>query len=273
MRLFIGLLGFILMSITMVPYSNAQSKVLFLHHSTGRNLLSEGNVIEWFAKFNESSSWKVEFVERTYPAKPYAWKNYPFDYWNLWVNGKCDSKEPGIECLATLSSEYDAIVFKHCYPAAGILEDEKPSIYSERKSLENYKLQYRALRDMMDKKQDTLFIIWTLVPLHRLATNVEGATRAGEFVRWVKNDYLKEDNKAHPNIKIFDYWGIVAETGPASPKGMLNCLKYDFERNHASPDSHPNSLANATAGPLFAKFVVDAVDSFNARGAVPKKLL
>ncbi len=235
----------------------AGEKIIFLHHSTGGNVYTQGEVPKWLAEYDPS----LVIEERAYPTNGYPWANYPYDYWNLWVNGACQPGNPNMECLDNLAEEYDVVIFKHCFPGAAILADTgTPDVGSSRKSLENYKLQYRALRNEMDKYPETTFIVWTLAPLHRLATNADQASRAWEFVQWVKNDFLTEDGKDHPNIFIFDFFGIVAEKRPDPPEGQQYCLRYDYERSHSSSDSHPNELANKTAGPLFARCIVDAVE-------------
>ena len=99
----------------------------------------------------------------------------------------------------------------------------------------------------MDGYRDTLFIVWTLAPLHRLATDSSEAARAREFVDWVTADFLTEDGGEHPNIAVFDFWGIVAEDDPGAVTGTVNCLRYAYEGSHFSSDSHPNAAANQAA--------------------------
>ena len=235
-------------------------KAVFLHHSTGGNVYKEGKVSEWIADYNQENNSHIELTERAYPNKPYEWKNYPFDFWNLWVKGACDSEKSGIECLNTLSRDYQMIIFKHCFPGAQVLDDTgDPDINSERKSLENYKIQYRALRKQMDSYPDNIFVVWTLASLHRLSTTPENAQRAKEFVEWVKVEWLKEDGRSHDNILIFDFWELTAEQYKEPGQGQVNCLRYEYERSHESGDSHPNTKANEAVGPVFAKFIVDAL--------------
>lgn len=237
-------------------------KAVFLHHSTGGGVYHGGKVAEWIDGYNEKNNSKIEVTEREFPNKPYQWKNYPFDYWNIWINGECDSGKPGIECIKTLCRDYQMILFKHCFPGAQVLEDTgDPDINSERKSLENYKIQYRALRKMMDKYPDNTFVVWTLASLHRLSTTPENAQRAKEFVDWVKGSWLTEDGKKHDNILIFDFWELTAEQDNKPGQGQVNCLRYEYEKSHESGDSHPNTMANEAVGPVFAKFIVDALTS------------
>lgn len=238
-------------------------RIIFLHHSTGGGVYWDGDVPGWFKRYNASHGTNYVIEEREYPNDPYPWENYPYDYWNLWINGACDDANPNIECLESLVGTYDVVIFKHCFPGAQLLSDEDaggPSVSSSEKSLANYKLQYRALREKMDGMPDTDFIIWTLAPLHRRDTDKDAAARAAQFVHWVKNDFLTEDGKSHPNIHIFDFYGLAAETNMQPDKGAPYCLRYEYEQSHSDSDSHPNEKANRAIGPKFAEFIVKVVE-------------
>jgi len=240
-------------------FCNAQ-KIIFLHHSTGGGVYNEGNVAKWFQNYNNQNGTAYNIIERSYPNTPYPWENYPYDFWNLWINGACNNNSPAVECMDKITQNFDVIIFKHCYPGADVLADQgNASVGSKRKSLENYKLQYRALRTLMDSYPNNKFIVWTLAPLHQNATTVENASRARQFVEWVKNEWLTEDQKSYPNIYVFDFFGLAAELSTSPINGKPNCLKYLYEGSHSGSDSHPNSLANKTIGSQFAQFVVDAI--------------
>jgi hypothetical protein len=243
--------------------SNAQ-KIIFLHHSTGAGVYFEGNIQQWLTNYNSAHATNYQITERSYPNTPYPWENYPYDYWNLWINNACGANA-GIECMQSLVQNYQVIIFKHCFPGAAIQQDDPtPSVNSAYKTLANYKLQYRALRALMDNFPNTKFIVWTLAPLHRNATNADQASRARQFVTWVKTSWLTEDGKAHPNIFVFDFYGLTAESNSSPVYGQVNCLKYDYEQSHSGNDSHPNTIANQTVGPLFGQFIVDTIQSLNS---------
>ncbi len=237
--------------------------VIFLHHSTGGGVWWGGNgtsVPAWISNYNTAHGTSIVVKERSYPDSPYPWENYPYDYWNLWLNGACNSANPKIECLNTLVESYDLVIFKHCYPGAAIQPDVgNPDVTSSKKTLENYKEQYRALRGLMDSYPTKKFMVWTLAPLHRLSTNTAAATRAKQFVDWVNNDWLTEDSKSHPNIYIFDFFQYAAEQNQSPANGQTYCLKYDYEISHSNGDSHPNDLANSIIAPLFGLAIVDAL--------------
>ncbi len=251
----------LLCGITVFGFSQ-KNKAIFLVHSTGNGIYSQGKVADWVKTYNFTNNTNFQVTARTYPDTPWPWENYPYDYWKLWVDNSCNNSNPNIECLSSIANNYGLVIFKHCYPGASVNPDTGiPSISSSRKSLENYKLQYRALRTLMDGMSDKKFMVCTLVPLHRLATTTEEAARAYEFVKWVKDQWLTEDGKLHANIFIFDFYSLAAEMTEKPVNGKQYCLKYEYEGSHTSDDSHPNTLAYQTIGPLFAQTVVNVLNT------------
>jgi hypothetical protein len=247
--------------------SGKEVRIVLLHHSTGGNLYSEGKIKEWFDDYNRTNNASLRFQAKGYPGlQPGPMYNYPYDYWNLWVNKACDSSIEGRECLDKLARDYEIVIFKHCYPGSDVLPDTGfPKVDSDRKSLENYKLQYRALRAAMGAHPNTAFVVWTLPPRNRVATTPEHARRARQFVEWVKNEFLQEDGKPHPNIFVYDFWGEVAEQEPNPPSGQVNTLKYEYERQHGARDSHPTESANRRAAPVLAQLVTRIAETFPFR--------
>ncbi len=247
---------YILLTIFGKVYSQ---EAIFLHQSTGSLLFKEGKVASWIDSYNQSNGTSIEVSERLFPYDPWTY-NYPFDYWKLWVGGSCNSSDPDIECLNTLVATYDMVIMKHCSPASHIQEDTgTPDVTSDAKRLENYKEQYRALRSLFDSYPNTKFMVWTLAPLHRLSTSPTKAARANQFVQWVKNEWLTEDGKYHPNIIIFDFYSLAAELDENPVNGVRYCLKYEYEKSHTDGESHPNTLANETIAPVFAQLIVNTI--------------
>lgn len=248
--------GFIFSLLFAISLNVNAQRIGFLTHSVGSGLYQEGKVAEWFTNYNSANGTDFTIQRRSYPAEPYPWDNNPYDYWNVWVNGNCSE-----ECFPSLLERFDIVIMKHCYTAAKIEADiNAPDIASDRKSIENYKLQYRAIRDLLDSHPDTKFIVFTLTPRHRLRTYAAEAARAKSFAEWVKNEWLQEDGKEHRNIFIFDWWGYVAEDNATPEHGAVNCLRYEYEKDHSTDNSHPNLTANETMAPIFARFIVDVAD-------------
>ncbi|HEB69780.1 MAG TPA: hypothetical protein ENI88_09190 [Desulfobulbus sp.] len=235
------------------PALAGNERIIFLHHSTGNIIYTDGNVSGWIADYNATHNSSYVIEDRYYPTTPYPWANYPYDYWNLWVNGTCRADNPNIHCLDQLTADFQVVIFKNCFPVSNIEADTgSPDITSSRKSLENYKLQYAAVRDKLQQYPNTLFIFWTGAPLHRLATTPEKADRARQFATWVKNEMLT--GGTYPNIRVFDYFDLTA--------GADNMLRYEYEKSHTGSDSHPNTLAATDVGPVFAQFIIDSAQDF-----------
>lgn len=255
---------FILLGIGMIFNFNCYSQVqkaIFLHHSVGRNMYNEGNVATYITDYNAQHNTQIQLSEKFYPTNPWPNDNNPYDYWALWVNGQCSNNDVNIQCLTGLAANYQLVIFKHCYTGANILADlGTPLVSSNRQSIENYKLQYRVLRAELDKYPNTKFLLWTLVPEHQLEATNGQELLVNQFVQWVKTQWLSEDGKSHSNIYLFDVFSQLAKTsnsGINQGDGKLYCLKDIYEKNQN--DSHPNTLANETVGPLFAKRITEVL--------------
>lgn len=221
--------------------------IIFLHHSTGHGIWN-GGMPELFAKYNAEHDTDYMIIERAYPSgDPYKWKNYPFDYWNIWINHA--GYEPYMQepALETLTQLFDVIIWKHCYPVSHIKPDTgNPDISSEKKTIENYKLQYAALKEKMHEYPDKRFIVWTGAALVKNNTNEEEGRRAEQFFDWVRNTWdVKGDN-----IYLWDLWELETEGGLY--------LKNEYA---STPDnSHPNAEFNAYAAPFAVQRIIDVIE-------------
>lgn len=231
------------------------ARIIYLHHSTG-NRIWQGGVPEWFEKYNSENATSYRITEQAFPKdEPYGWKNYPHDYWNIWVNNAGDEAfmtEPTLEMLV---KDYDVIVFKHCFPVANVLEDTgEADISSEIKTAENYKLQYEALKKKMNSFPDTRFIVWTGAIKAESKTNPEDAARAKAFFDWVKGEW----DEAGDNIFVWDFAAIEGEGGLY--------LKEEYE---AKPgDSHPSEEFSLKTAPLCGQRIVDVIEGRGDAGSL-----
>jgi hypothetical protein len=231
--------------VLIVNAKGREARILFLHHSTGGNIWN-GGVPEWFEKYNAAHETSYQIMEREFPKdSPYGWENYPFDYWNIWVKhagAKPFKEEPTLEIL---TKEYDLIIWKHCFPVSGIDEDTgSPDIASSEKRLENYRLQYAALKKKMHEFPDTKFLVWTGAALLQNETDKASAGRAKAFFDWVKS---KWDEKGD-NVFIWDFHTL--ETG-----GGLY-----LKISNSAGDSHPGESFSRRVAPLFCKRIVDVLE-------------
>lgn len=222
-------------------------RILLLHHSTG-GVIWSGGVPGWFARHNAAHGTNYQIAERIFPQDaPYGWQNYPYDYWNIWVDHAGDSlymEEPTLERLA---SQYEVIAWKHCYPVSNIEQDTgKPDIRSPEKRAENYILQYEALKAKMRQFPRTKFIVWTGAALVQSATSEENAQRARDFFAWVRDTW----DEPGDNIYVWDLYALETAGG-----------LYLASENAAGPgDSHPSETFARRAAPLFAQRVVDVIE-------------
>jgi hypothetical protein len=227
--------------------------IIFLHHSTGR-VIWKGGVEKWIKKYNKQNGTNYKISERAFPAKePYGWNNYPYDYWNIWVKHAGNEEYQREPTLEILTPKYDMIVFKHCFPVSNIQPDTgSPDVGSPEKRLENYKLQYEALKMKMHEFPDTKFLVWTGAALVRARTNEEEAVRARQFADWVKNDW----DEPGDNIFVWDFYGLETEGGLYIADAYAN----------GERDPHPNKKVAKRAAPLFAERIVEVLEG---RGDTP----
>ena len=223
------------------------ARIIFLHHSTGE-VIWEGGVPEWFDEYNADNGTDYQITAQDFPKdSPYGWENYPYDYWNIWVNHAGSSPYKSEPTLEILTSDYDVIVFKHCFPVSDIEQDYgSGDIKKKKKTLTNYKLQYNALKEKMHEFPETEFVVWTGAAQVAGATEPDYAWRAREFFTWVKSDW----DEARDNIYIWDFYELETEGG-----------LYLTDANAADPyDSHPAPSFGKKVAPLFGQRLVNVIE-------------
>jgi hypothetical protein len=220
------------------------AKIVFLHHSTGA-IIWEGGVPAWFSAYNTTEGTNYAITQLSYPTDSYAADNYPYDFWNIWVNHAGPTAYLGQATLEMLTTQYDVIVFKHCFPVSNIEPDVGgPDVTSPDKTTANYKVQYNALKAKLRSFPANRFIIWTGAAKLQREISEEMATRARAFFDWVTDEW----DEAGDNIYVWDFYDL--ETGG----GIY--LKPEY----GSADSHPNATFAAAVAPLFCQRVVRVIE-------------
>jgi len=211
--------------------------------------LAKGELPKLFNKYNRQNKTSYRIKKSIFPKnQPYGWKNYPYDYYNIWV--KHAGNEPYMDepTLEMLTRDYQVIIFKHCFPVSGIQPDSNmPDIDSELKTLANYKLQYTALRDKLHSFPDTKFILFTGATLTKSATNEEDAIRARSFFNWVKQEW----DQPGDNIFIWDLYELETEVG----------LYLKEEYAESPVNSHPNTEFASRIVKLLFNRITDVIDN------------
>jgi len=239
-----------------------EHKIIFLHHSVGNLIYNAGNetnrilrilspkksyISQWFEDYNLSNGTNYIITEQFFPQKElYGWNNYPYDYYNIWVKNAGEQPYLNEPTLEILTRQYELIIFKHCYPVSSINEDLKqPDINSSEKRIENYKLQYNALKNKLNEFPKTKFLLWTGSAMVESQTTKEQALRARDFFNWVKNDWNTKGN----NIFLWNFYDLETDDG----------LFLNIHNANNTNDSHPGKSFAKKAAPLFCHRIVEVM--------------
>ena len=235
------------------PAGGPPARIILLHHSTG-GVVYAGGLKEWLDRHNSEHGTRYAISERAYPSEPYPWHNYPYDYWNLWVN---HAREPfqGQPTLDQLAAGHDLVIWKHCFPVSDLEPDNgNPDVASERKTPGNYRAQYTALRQAMRRFPRTRFLVWTGAALTRAGTSEAKARRAGEFFQWVRDTW----DEPGDNIFVWDFHRLETEGG-----------LYLLDRYAAGPDdAHPSPAFARRVAPLLGRRIVEILSGRGDAGSL-----
>jgi len=253
--------------------------IIFLHHSTG-GVVWKGNKPSFivkslgkisgrlanfvsskpqlptlFEKYNRENDANYLIKEQAFPkASPYGWKNYPYDYYNIWVKNAGEAAHKEEPTLEMLTKEHQLIIFKHCFPVSNIQADKDSSdINSDYQSIANYKLQYSALKEKLQSFPDTKFILFTGAVQVKSKLSEEEAKRANDFFKWVREEW----DVPGDNIHLWDFYSLQTEGG----------LYFKDEYAVSPSDSHPNSeFAGKVVNLLFNR-IIDVIEN-NGNGTL-----
>ncbi len=228
------------------------TNVIFLHHSVGRYIINQGRVRQrmtaaGFEFWDHDYNWEGLIApDATRTGYSYV---IPDDNTNPDGLARLFAQPVRRRPFNAFSGlmQHEVIAFKSCFPTSDIADDAQ---------LEQYKIWYLGMRDVMDQHPDRIFIVVTPPPLNPAATNAENAARARTFADWLTSDQFLG---GHPNVFTFDLFDQLAEDDPLAADA--NMLRADYREGD---DSHPNELANQTVGPFFADFIVESVQSYRS---------
>jgi hypothetical protein len=237
-----------------VAYSQGDlTNIIFLHHSTGRNLIDQGQIREQFTELGFhfwDHGYNFEWL-RDSSGNPTGYSfNVPGDNTDPDGIARIFTQRVYPLPLNTFSGllQYEVIIFKSCFaPTSKISSDDQ---------LAQYKAYYLQVRDAIDQHPDKLFLLLTQPPLNPAETNHEEADRARNLADWLASQAYLE---GRTNFFVYDFFDALAEDDPNAAD--LNMLRSEF-RNGA--DSHPNKKANQEIGPMLVEYVVNAIDTYRS---------
>jgi len=252
-----GLLPALLVLVSLVPWTpclaeqQTHRNLFFLHHSTGRYLLEEGNVRSDLMSYNRANGTAFVLWDHDYnylglmaPSGYYVGHDYGIPNDNTDPDGLHYLWTTANSARDSILANHEVIAFKSCYPACAI---------QGLAQLRSYFTWYLEMRDVFDQYPDKIFVVMSPPPLHRLSTNLAQADLARTFANWLGSDTFL---LGHTNVLFFDFFDLLAH--PDDGSEQRNMLRYEYELSHYNGDSHPNLLANQTVGPLFCQFLIEA---------------
>lgn len=252
-------------------------KLIFIHHSSGENWLSDENGGLGIALRNQNY-----FVSDTnYDWGPYdATLDGPIGsytdighWWNWFLSPNHDlvtqelfsesEQHAGYSRLEVdPGGENEIILFKSCYPnsALGGNPNDPPntednslhgeSAGSEYHTIENAKGIYSSLLNYFATRQDKLFIVITAPPLHKNNTSAEQAANARAFNQWLVENWLQ--NYPYKNVAVFDFFNVLTSNGGSLDRNDLgssggNHHRFLTDHIEYTTDQGSNYSAYATA--------------------------
>ncbi len=232
-------------------------RIIFMHHSTGYGVLSQGGVREaftalgyefWDHGYNDEGLTDAQ-GESTGENWDVPGDNTDMDGWPVIFGQEVtDPPENTFSHMLT----FDVIMFKSCFPNADIQSEEQ---------FEAYQAYFAEVLAVIDQHPDKLFVAWTIPPLVPEATSPQAAARARRWAEYLTSPDVLE---AHPNLAVFDFFSLMADED--------GYLRIEYQGEPGSGDSHPNEMANQIAGPLLVAFVDEAYRAFTPGEAPPMPL-
>jgi len=234
-----------------------KTKVLFIHHSTGGNIIREGKLRDLLRQENPD----IEVWDHSYNLFPIfpslvakftnftgltnlQGKRLMMDY-NIALSNNSPkeyaqifSRQPTDPTLEKILS-YDVVLFKNCFPTSNIKDDNQ---------LDQYKKYYVEIRESLKKYPTKKFVLFTSPPLRKEVTDPIISGRARVLAEWLTSPEFLSDTQ---NLKIFDLYGELAE----SQGEYKDTLRRDFV-GPVFLDSHPNKKANIHVAQVLAHYIV-----------------
>ncbi|MFC1780279.1 SGNH/GDSL hydrolase family protein [Patescibacteria group bacterium] len=238
------------------------TRLIFIHHSTGENWLSD-----------DDGELGIDLMNNNYFVSDtnYGWGSSgigdttDIGHWWTWFRGPDSSNY--MEELYDESDQYsdysrlsdvptgknEIIMFKSCFPNSALSGSQYDMVldignnllkgedsYSSYHTVANAKGIYVDILEYFETKQDKLFIVVTAPPL----TDSTYASNAKAFNAWLVSDWLADYE--YNNVAVFDFFSILADDS-----GVL-------EYPTGSGDDHPSTEGNLLATEEFTPFLNDA---------------
>lgn len=190
-------------------------KLIFIHHSTGENWLTDG-----YGNLGETLGQNNYFVSDT----NYGWgpngigDRTDIPDWLEWFRG--ENTDTYLEALLNesgQSSSYtrsvsdpggdnEIIMFKSCFPNSDLEGNPNdPPSADGWLSVGHAKYVYNELLSFFQAHPDKLFIVITAPPL----SDRSNAANARAFNLWLVHDWLDDNQYPYNNVAVFDFYNVL----------------------------------------------------------------
>jgi hypothetical protein len=213
-------------------------KLIFIHHSSGENWLSDENgglgiALRDHGYFVSDTNydWGPEAPELGGPIGSYTDLG---NWWNWFLAPQRDTVMAAVYAESEQHASYSrhegdpggenaVIVFKSCFPNSALAGDptsppttgDNPlhgqSAGSEAHTVANAKGLYLELLTYFATRPDKMFIAVTAPPLQADETDPQTAANARAFNRWLVEDWLA--GYALKNVAVFDFYNVLTSNG------------------------------------------------------------
>jgi hypothetical protein len=233
-------LGFKIVASAPLPTKPAKTvKLIFIHHSTGRNWLADDNGGLGIAL--KSNNYFVSDTNYGWGPDAIGDRTDTGNWWD-WFRGVKSGvytqalyNEFGQHSSYTrLSSDPDPtrenviIMFKSCFPNSAIggnpndaaKTGDNPRRGGGPLTVANVKGIYNDILTYLAAHQDKLFVLIVPPPLAENATTAAQAANARAVANWLINKWLA--NYSHNNVAVFDFYNVLTSNG-----GTANTNDFD----------------------------------------------
>ena len=201
-------------------------KLIFIHHSTGENLLIDdygglGLALAQNHYFVSDTNygWGPEAIgDRTDIPNWLEWfRSEDTDRYMQALFNESGQNSDYTRPLADPGGENQVILFKSCFPNSNLEgnPNDLPSPGSDF-SVGNAKYIYNELLKYFITRPDKLFVVITAPPV----TDPTYAQNARAFNLWLMNDWLRENAYPYLNVAVFDFYNVL--TGPDAHHRLHN---------------------------------------------------
>lgn len=211
--------------------------MVWLHHSTGDNLLAGG--LLQALRANNIDFHDINYEEAVVEGYVIGDHTDPPDFPKTFNTPAYFARVRGWE--RTDGKPHDIIMFKSCYPASDIESDAK---------LDQYKKWYDSLLPTFRANPEILFIPMSTPPRVKRRTDADDAARARSFARWLSTEYATDLK----NVQVFDLFHALAIL---EGKPDQNTLAPQFAM--AATDSHPTAAGARAVTRLFIPWLNRAI--------------